>query len=132
MRPNHKKKLHSYIRLLNLFELELKKYHSLFDNNNYQIDYVIKRERYSSDVEIRLTLTILKLKMWRNFAKEPFVLKRILGDYCNYISVSDFTIVRNLQLNIEKNSVKNKISILPLEKRVGFDLFMRESRWYTI
>lgn len=132
MIPNPRKKLESYIRLLNLFELELKRYHSIFDNNKYRIDYVIKRERFSNDVEIKLIVTILQFQMWRSFTRDPVDLKRILGNYCSYFSVSDFTIVRPIRLYSQRNTPKTLLSIPPIEERVGFDLFIRETRWYTI
>jgi hypothetical protein len=130
MKPSHRKRLESYIRLLRLFEVELKSYHQVFDNDFYKINYIIKRERFSNDAQLKITLTIIKQSLWMFLKNESDSLKGILENYCRYFSVSDITIVRPLlfQTDGKRNkSLHNHIP--PIEERVSFDLYMHEPKW---
>jgi hypothetical protein len=133
MKPNHRKRLESYIRLLRLFEIELKSYHQVFDNEFYKIYYIIKRERYSNDVQVKIVLTVIKQSLWMFLKDETESLKRILENYCRYFSVSDITIVRPLLFQTDgKRSKSLHNHIPPIEERVSFDLYMHEKNWIAI
>ena len=133
MKPNYRKSLEGYIRLLKIFERELKVYHRVFANNCYKINYIIKRERYTNDVEIRIVLTILRQSLWKYLIDEPENLKKILENYCAYFSVTDITIVRPVFFQNRHTITQTSIFIIPpIEERVSFDLFMYESTWRAI
>ena len=123
MKLYKRKNQESYIKLLVLFETELKMYNKIFDNKNYSLKYIVSRNQFSNSAEIRIIMSIIKKPLWILFVYDPYNLKSILESYCNYFSVKDITIVR--PLNFEGS---NKISTIiiptpPIEERVSFEFF---------
>jgi hypothetical protein len=133
MKPFQRKRMGGYIRLLRLFEAHLKKYHKVFDNDYYKLNYIIQRERYTNDAQLKITLTILEKPFWVQLSNESENLKQILENYCRYFCVSDITIVRPFILSNESKK-KNPIIFQSqsIEERVSFDLFVNESIWREI
>jgi len=132
MKPNFQQKLEAYTRILKLFEYELKKYHQLFDNDDYKIEYIVRRDRYSYEIEFILVITIFKVRLWREITRENDKVRKSLENYCRYFSITNYSVVRPLKLKSSRNKEMPPINIPPLEERVGFDLNMRESRWYVV
>jgi len=129
MKLYKRKDQESYIKLLLLFEMELKKYNKIFDNENYSLSYIVSRDEFSSSAEIRVTMSITKKPLWIIFIYDPRILKRILESYCNYFTVKDVTLVRPFNFG-----GSNKISTatnpnLPIEERVLFEFFRNSSKW---
>lgn len=133
MKPYTRKSLESYIRILSFFERELKQYDESYNNDFYQINYIVSREQFSNDADIKIILTILKKPFWNNLFNEPFNLKKTLRNYAAYFSITDVTIVRPLSLTIRSNKVKQLLVEIPkLEDRVSFEFFRDNSVWRRI
>jgi len=66
-----------YIRLLTIFETELKKYNKVFEKEDYTITYVIGKTILSKDYDIGVTLSIIKNPLFNRFFDEPRTLKQI-------------------------------------------------------
>ena len=84
MKLYKRKNQESYIKLLVLFETELKMYNKIFDNKNYSLKYIVSRNQFSNSAEIRITMSIIKKPLWILFVYDPYNLKSILESYCNY------------------------------------------------
>jgi hypothetical protein len=132
MKPNFQQKLKSYIRLLKLFEQDLKKYHQLFENDDYKIEYIVRRDRYSNEIEFILVVSIFKVRLWREITRENNTVRKSLENYCRYFSITKYSVVRPLKLKSSRHKELPTTNIPPIEERVGFDLYMRESRWYVV
>lgn len=130
MRHMQRRRLESYIKLIRLFESHLKVYHKLFNNDFYTVNYIIQRERYTNEVNIKLIFTILRAPFWKLVIGEQENIRHILENYCRYFSVTDITIVRALILQNKEEAKKSSIfKKLPLEDRVSFDLNAHEETW---
>jgi hypothetical protein len=133
MRHMQRRRLESYIKLLRLFESHLKVYHKLFNNDFYTVNYIIQRERYTNEVNVKLIFTILRAPFWKLVIGEQENIRNILENYCRYFSVTDITIVRALILQNKDEAKKSSIfQKLPLEDRVSFDLNAHEETWRPI
>ena len=126
-RKNHE----SYVRLLSLFERELKRYHKVFDNEYYLLHYVLSREQFTNDVEIRVTMNIIKKPLWLILIDEPYNLKNLLEQYSRYFSVKDVTIVRPFLLSHTRKS-QNEIVLPKIEERISFEFFRNNLSWRTL
>ena len=133
MRHMQRRRLESYIRLLRLFEIHLKEYHNLFNNDFYKIFYIIQRNRHTNNAEIKLIFTIIRFPFWKLLIGETDNIKTILENCCRYFSVTDITIVRTMSF---QNRGINKSCLLkqmqPIDERVSFDLFMTEKKGFEI
>ncbi len=133
MRHMQRRRLESYVKLLRLFESHLKVYHKLFNNDFYTVNYIIQRERYTNEVNVKLIFTILRAPFWKLVIGEQENIRNILENYCRYFSVTDITIVRALILQNKDEAKKSSIfQKLPLEDRVSFDLNAHEETWRPI
>jgi len=131
MKPYKQKSPEAYIRLLNLFERELKKYHTIFDNDSYQINYVLSRKKYTNDCEIKVVFSIQRTSIFRKLIKESQNLKRLLETYCRYFSVSDILIVRPYTQKRGKLN-GNEIITNPIEERLSFEMYREPETWREI
>ena len=125
MKLYKRKNQESYIKLLVLFENELKRYHKIFDNENYTLNYLVSRNQCSDSVEIKITMSISKKPLWILFIYDPNILKSILESYCNYFSVKEVTIVR--PFNFGGSNITP-----PIEERVLFEFFKDSSSSRTV
>ena len=130
MKLYKRKEQESYLKLLLLFETELKRYNKIFDNEYYSLNYIVSRDQFSNSAEIRVTISITKKPLWILFIHDPRILKSLLESYCNYFSIKDLTIVRSFNFG-----GSNKISTTvakpnpPIEERVSFEFFKNSSSW---
>jgi hypothetical protein len=131
MKPHKQKSPEAYIRLLNLFERELKKYHTIFDNDSYQINYVLSRKKYTNDCEIKVVFSIQRTSIFRKLIKESQNLKRLLETYCRYFSVSDILIVRPYTQKRGKLN-GDEIITTPIEERLSFEMYKEPETWREI
>lgn len=131
MKPYKRKSPEAYVRLLTLFERELKKYHPVFDGNSYQLNYVISRKKFTNDSEIKVVYSIFKTTIFRGLLKESQNLKRLLENYCRYFSVSEILIVRPYNRKREKSS-EDEISHTPIEERLSFEMYREPEIWREI
>ena len=131
MKPLKRKNQESYLRLLSLFERELKQYHKVFDNEYYSLHYVLRRKQYTNDIEIRVTMNIIKKPLWLILIEEPYNLKNLLEQYSRYFSVKDVTIVRPFLLSHARKS-QNEIVLPKIEERISFEFFRDNLSWRTL
>ena len=131
MKPLKRKNQESYVRLLSLFERELKRYHKVFDNDYYSLNYILSREQFTNDVEIRVTMNIIKKPLWLILIDEPYNLKNLLEQYSRYFSVKDVTIVRPFLLSHARKS-QNEIVLPKIEERISFEFFRDNLSWRTL
>ena len=121
MRPSIMTGRQKYIRLLTIFETELKKYNKVFEKEDYTITYVIGKTILSKDYDIGVTLSIIKNPLFNRFFDEPRTLKQVFQLYCNYFSIRDIKIVRPFKRVYRDADTAPKV--LPLEERIAFEYF---------
>jgi hypothetical protein len=131
MKLYKRKNQESYIKLLVLFENELKRYHKIFDNENYTLNYIVSRDQCSDSVELKVTLSISKKPLWILFIYDPNILKSILESYCNYFSVKEVTIVRPFNFGGSNKTSSDINTAPPIEERVSFEFFRDSRSWRT-
>ena len=124
MRPSSITGRQKYIRLLTIFETELKKYNKVFEKEDYTITYVIGKTILSKDYDIGVTLSIIKNPLLNRFFEEPRTLKQLFQLYCNYFSIRDIKIVRPFK-RVYRDAVTLQKE-LPLEDRISFEFFKHQ------
>lgn len=110
-------------RVLELFEKTLKSYHSIFDNEYYQLQYVISFEENSDTYNIRLYFIILKNKIRKIIHEEKIDLKELLSSCCDYFSIGDHHIILPYLHNYDIIGSKLVDNNTKLSERVFLDLY---------
>lgn len=124
MKLSKREKRKRYIRLFKLFEEELKNYHDFFVRNHFTIDYIICRDYFGDDDEIKIIFNInvgTKLKV---VYQDDFNLKQLLTSYCRYFSIRDVIITKSARAEIEgKNFNPLSVPVPKIQDRVFFEYF---------
>lgn len=134
MKPFSKKCLSSYIKLINLFEKELKVYHNIFLSDYYYLNYTIQREQYTNDINIRIVMVMMRNPIWKDLQNEPDNLKMLLERFCRYFSVTDVSIVRHYLsfFSPRTRNLQNEYSVPKLEERINFEVFVKNREYRPI
>ena len=110
-----------YIRLFTIYEKGLKKYHRVFKEPNYSLEFIVRKRRCSYDYEIQVIISITKNPLWRIYFNKPREINEILTDYSAFFSISDIRILRPLQK--VRNCLDAPITFKPTEERIFFETF---------
>ena len=87
-------KKEKYLRLLTLFEQNLRTYHPIFQHGNYEMSYNISNFQFPNDyvISVELITRLTSSSSIMSLKKES--LHKVFASYCNYFSITDFKIVR--------------------------------------
>ena len=114
-----------YIRLFTIYEKGLKKYHRVFKEPNYSLEFIVRKKRCSYDYEIQVIISITKNPLWRVYFNNPREIKEILTDFSAFFSIKEIRILRPLQK--VRNYLESPISFKPIEERIFFESFSEVS-----
>ena len=110
-----------YIRLFTIYEKGLKKYHQVFREPNYSLEFIVMKKRCSYDYEIQVIISITKNPLWRIYFDKPREINEILADYSAFFSIKNIRVLRPLQK--VRNYLNAPISFKPIEERIFFETF---------
>jgi hypothetical protein len=111
----------SYLRLVTIFEQELKNYHSIFQKEYYTIHYIVSREQYTNIIEVTVLFKIQRKVLWFELRREPRNLKQLIESFAKYFSFSKIIIVKPYNFRKRDDILKNVVP--PIQDRISFELF---------
>jgi hypothetical protein len=134
MKPFNKKTIHSYIRLLNMFERELKSHHFIFSGDFYYLNYYLKQNSFNNDVKVKIVMVLMQDPNWKEMKKEPDNMKVLLERYSRCFSITDVSIARNY---LCFQSPRNKKIEYPtpspnIEDRVFVEAYPSQEEWFVL
>jgi hypothetical protein len=100
------------LRFLTIFETQLKTYDEHFNNDYYQMSYVVHRCLFTGDFTVETTMTIWNKKYFFNKIETTYQFLSSLKSFCAVFSIQDVRIVR--QLKKPTNHMLNLEERLPL------------------
>jgi len=107
--------------LFSIYEKGLINYHQVFQDANYNLEFIVRRKRLSREFQIQIVLTIIKNPLWRMIFNEPRNIQQLIKDYSAYFSITDVRILRPLKrykINEELTFVRK-----PIEERIYFEYY---------
>jgi len=102
--------------LFSIYEKGLINYHQVFQDANYNLEFIVRRKRLSREFQIQVVLSIFKNPLWRMIFNEPRNIQQLIKDYSAYFSITDVRILRPLKrykINEELAFVRK-----PIEERI--------------
>ena len=114
MNPRILKK--NYLRLLTLFEVNLKTYHPIFNDVKYELRYNITNYRFQEVCSISVEMiTRITSNSFTSRIKEENI-NRLFATYCRYFSINHYKIVEPFENN---NIIDNpNYKTIPINKRI--------------
>jgi hypothetical protein len=110
-----------YIRLFTIYEKGLKKYHQVFRDPNYSLEFIVKKKQFSFDYDFQVIISITKNPLWRLYLKNPREIKEILMDYSSFFSITEIRVLQPLQK--VRNYLEEPITSKPIEERIFYEIF---------
>lgn len=105
----------------------------MFSNNNYSLSYIICRDYFGNEDEIKVVLKIHTGAPMRALNFESYNLKTLLSNYCRFFSIKDIIIMKSARTEIEGNkSDPNSISMPKIQDRVFFEYFRMIDKYTEI
>jgi hypothetical protein len=136
MKPFIRKKVTSYLRILALFERELKNYHPSFSKDDYYLNYILYREpfTFTNDIQIKVMMVLMRRPTWGEMKNDSENLKKNLEKFSRYFSVSDVSVVRQCRTFFSSSGKQdtNTHQTTNIEDRVVIQLSMPNERWAPI
>lgn len=105
------------LRLLYCFEKNLKRYHEYFDNDYYQMSYIVNRCPFNGDFTIEVTMNIWNNKYYFSNIETTSMLLSKLKSFCAIFSMQKFKVVRQLK--------RSAIQSLDIEDRIGYGVYQK-------
>ena len=115
MKSSSSQQQRNILRFLTIFETELKIYYEHFNNNYYQMSYVVHRCLFTGDFTVETTMTIWNKKYFFDRIETTYHFLSSLKSFCAVFSIQEVRIVRQLK--------KPTNHILNLEERVGYGIY---------
>lgn len=110
--------------MFKVFEEELKNYHDFFSNNLFVIDYIICRDYFGDEDEIRIIFNLHTGAKLKVVYQDESNLKQLLTRYCQYFSIKDVIITKSARAEIEgKNFNPLSVPVPRIQDRVFFEYF---------
>ena len=124
MKISKKEKRKRYLRLFTIFEEQLKNYHSIFNNDDYSLSYIICRDYFGGEDEIKVILNLHKGVPIRALNFEHYNLKSLLSHYCRYFPIKEITIMKSARVETDgRCKDAESIAIPKIQDRVFFEYF---------
>ena len=115
MKQELEKRNENLIRLLSCFERHLKGYDEHFNNDYYQMSYIVHRCLFTDDFTVETTMTIWNKKYFFDRIETTYQFLTSLKSFCAIFSMQQVKIVRQL-----KKPTYQSISI---EERIGYGIY---------
>ena len=109
------------LKLLSFFERHLKGYDEYFNNDYYQMSYIVHRCPFSGDYTIEVTMTIWNKKYFFDRIETTYQFLSSLKTFCAIFSMQQVKIVRQL-----KKPIKHTVN---LEERIGYGIYEKTINW---
>ena len=103
------------LRFLTIFETQLKTYDEHFNNDYYQMSYVVHRCLFTNDFTVETTMTIWNKKYFFDRIETTYQFLSSLKSFCAVFSIQDVRIVRQWK--------KPTNHSLNLEERIGYGIY---------
>jgi hypothetical protein len=103
------------IRLLSCFERHLKGYDEHFNNDYYQMNYVVHRCFFSGDFTVEVTMTIWNKKYFFDRIETTYQFLTSLKSFCAIFSMQQVKIIRQLK--------KPTYQSINIEERIGYGIY---------
>ena len=103
------------LKLLSSFERHLKGYDEYFNNDYYQMSYIVHRCHFSGDYTIEVTMTIWNKKYFFDRIETTYQFLSSLKTFCAIFSMQQIKIVRQL-----KKPINHTVN---LEERIGYGIY---------
>jgi len=128
-----REKRNRYVKFFKMFEKGLKEYDEIFKNDNYILNYVICRDYFGQEDEIKIYFKIHP----QNFEGGPkygqFSLLKTLHNYCRIFSIEKIAILKSLRVEREgRNASRNGLKLLKIEDRIFFEYFRMIDKYVEI
>ena len=91
-----KKKLDAYIKLLEIFERELKKHHVFFSAGGYEIRYIITSKVFEEKFEVEITLYTKRYRKHHTFLNETKTYYERLKGFAYLFGFKNVQMLRSL------------------------------------
>ncbi len=103
------------LKLLSFFERHLKGYDEYFNNDYYQMSYIVHRCPFSGDYTIEVTMTVWNKKYFFDRIETTYQFLSSLKTFCTIFSMQQVKIVRQL-----KKPINHTVN---LEERIGYGIY---------
>ena len=103
------------LRFLTIFETQLKTYDEHFNNDYYQMSYVVHRCLFTNDFTVETTMTIWNKKYFFDRIETTYQFLSSLKSFCAVFSIQEVKIVRQWK--------KPTNHSLNLEERIGYGIY---------
>lgn len=118
----------NYLRILTLFEENLKTYHPILYDGKYELRYNITNYRFQEVCSISVEMiTRISSDSFTSRIKEENI-NRLFATYCRYFSINHYKIVEPFESNCIIDSPNYKT--IPIDKRItlsnDLDIITRE------
>lgn len=129
-----RKKIQSNIRLLSLFERELKSFHQIFKGDFYYLNFILQHKAISSNIDIKVEMVLIRTPIWKSFRTEPDNMKILLARFARYFSISEVSITRHFQCFYTPSKKRPQDLNFPqnIEDRVFVEIFTNPGEWHQI
>jgi hypothetical protein len=106
-----------YVKLVSLFERELFRYRPHYTKEDFSIQYIIQKRRFSKLYDIQLLIQIKNRKIWREFRSNPNEFKKSIKRFATIFSIDEVRIIRSSEFPPLPTEEQ------PIEKRVSFEYY---------
>ena len=127
-----KKKLDAYIKLLEIFERELKKHHVFFSAGGYEIRYIITSKVFEEKFDVEITLYTKRYRKHHTFLDETKTYFQRLKGFAYLFGFKNVQMLRSLD-KIKTFNDPEYISI-PVRQRIAMNYIddFREEEFYAM
>ncbi len=109
------------LRFLTIFETRLKNYDEYFNNDYYQLSYIVHRCFFTDSFTVDVTMTIWNKNFFFDRVETTHRILSSLKSYCAIFSIQQIRIVRQL-----KKPTKH---LLNLEERTTYGVYEKTINW---
>ena len=115
MKSSSSQQQRNILRFLAIFETELKIYDKHFNNDYYQMSYVVHRCLFTDDFTVETTMTIWNKQYFFDRIETTYQFLSSLKSFCAVFSIQQVKIVRQLKQPTNYS--------LKLEERIGYGIY---------
>ena len=116
-----------------MFESELKNYDELFKDDNYILNYIVCRDYFGGEDEIRILFKTLPKPTEGILTGKGYNLKTLLQNYCKYFSIKEVTVLKSLRVEQEGKRYTSSSLVIPkIEDRVYFEYFRMIDKYVEV